>query len=231
MAQLRRAPIVDGADLSLGAFLLMPLFAAVLSIAMWTRLPTWEEAFEARRPLVEARRDVFGRLATLVPTEPVQASRCTRVLSPPPHFDAEDDAGTNVAILSPQDLSSMHLPRRLNGEELYLSGRVMYLVLFATSPPYNPQRMSRARIAAEIEQPIQNNRYVMFYGTADVPFRPGAGGNLKVDAFLFDVSTGERVCDLTVMGWRLSSVDTGRQLVTTLDAAAAAAATGRPKNR
>ena len=95
-----RPAVVDGADLSLGAFLLMPVFAAGLSVTMWLELPTFGEALEARRGLIGERRAVFARLAAEVPAEPVRQSRCVGPLSPVPHFDSDEDAAsTNVAQL------------------------------------------------------------------------------------------------------------------------------------
>ena len=231
MKKAARPAVVDGADLSLGAFLLMPVFAAGLSVTMWLELPTFGEALEARRGLIGERREVFTRLAAGVPTEPVRRSGCVGPLSPVPHYDEENDAATNVAILSPDNLTEIGLPRRLSGDqELYLRGRVPLLLLWLGTPPLTSQRMSRARIEAEIEQPIRNNRYVMFYGAATVVPPPGGpAATLRVDAFLYDVTTGARVCELgfvTNGGYE----ETRERFFAVLgETAAAAPATGRPR--
>ncbi len=192
MKKSPRPPVVDGADLSLGAFLLMPVFAAGLSVTMWLQLPTFGEALQARKALVLERRAMFERLAAVVPTDPVRRPGCSAPLSAPPRFDEDDAAVTNVSVLGPSDLTAMRLPRRLNeDQDLHLRGQVRFLVQWVAEPPFSGQRMSRARIAAEIEQPIRTNRYVLFYGTTT-----DARTGLRLDAFLYDVASGERVCDL-----------------------------------
>jgi hypothetical protein len=232
MASLPRAPVVDGADLSLGAFLLMPLFAAVLSVTMWLELPTFDEALQSRAGLIRARREVFERLAATVPTDPVRRSGCVAPLSPLPHFDEEDRAATNLAIFSPADLASARLPVRLNGDQdLFLRSQPVFLVGWIDEPPSaRGRRMSRARIAAEIEQPIQNNRYVMFFGMTQLKLPPDDRvGGTRVDAFLYDVASGERVCDLGFVD--VSDYSTVRQrfFAVLAEAVAAAPTTARPR--
>jgi hypothetical protein len=220
-----RPAIVDGADLSLPAFLLMPVFAAGLSVTMWLQLPTFQEALEARKDLVLERRAVFERLAATVPADPVLRPGCSATLSPPPRFDEDDDTVTNMAILSPRNLMSLNLPVRLhNDQELSVISLVPYLIGWLTEPPITRQRMSRARIAAEIEQPIQNNRYVLFYGTTT-----DATSGLRIDAFLYDVASGERVCDLGFTSSGDYSEIRSRFLTMLNDVAAPEAATTRPR--
>jgi hypothetical protein len=232
MASSPRTPVVDGADLSLGKFLLMPLFAATLSVTMWLELPTFDEALHSRAPLIRARREVFERLAATVPTDPVRRSGCTAPLSPLPHFDEEDHAATNVAIFSPADLASAHLPVRLNGDQdLYLRSQTAFLVGWIEEPPSTRgRRMSRARIAAEIERPIQNNRYVMFFGMTqlELPLDGRAGGT-RVDAFLYDVASGERVCDLGFVTISDYSTARDRFFAVLAEAVAGAPITARPR--
>jgi hypothetical protein len=223
MAAPPRPPVVDGADLSLRAFLVMPCVAAALSVAMWLEMPTFSDALHARAPLLLARRDAFGRLAKAVPAVPVARSGCTAPLSPVPHFDRENVAATNMAVLSPDDLTVMNLTRTLKGDQdLYFLGQVTWLVRWVTDPPFGGRRMSRARIAAEIERPIADNRYVLFYGTRTVEPPPGAPADtLRVDAFVFDVTSGAQVCQI---GFVTGGDQARERLLEAIQAAATATA-------
>ena len=75
--------------------------------------------------------------------------------------------------------------------ELYLTGQVTWLMIWRTSLQVAGRRMSRDRIAAEIDGPLAANRYVLFYGG-----RADAAGGIHVDAHLFDVASGARLCEL-----------------------------------
>jgi hypothetical protein len=220
-----RPPVVDGADLSLGAFLLMPIFAAGLSVAMWLEMPTFGRALQARAQPILARRALFKQLGDSLPAMPVQHSGCVEPLSPPPHFEERNAAATNMAILAPGDLIAMGAPQTVLGadRDLYLNGQVMWLVRWIGDPPSSlGRRMSRARIAAEIERPIESNRYVLFYGTRDVsPSANDPSATLRVDAHLFDVGSKRRLCEI---GFVAPPESAAERLLHEVDAAATATA-------
>ena len=185
-------PVVDGADLSLGAFLLMPVFAAGPSVAMWLQMPTLRDALESRADRIEARRSDFARLASMIPADPVVTSACLSPVTPAPRFDESDRLAGNLEIVGPDTRRDIGITTALGDEgEAYLTGQVAMLMIWRTQLQVAGRRMSRARIAAEIDGPLAANRYVLFYGGR----LDGAGG-LHVDAHLFDVASGAKVCAL-----------------------------------
>ena len=93
MKPTSRPAVVDGADLSLPAFLLMPVFAAGLSVAMWLQMPTLRDALESRGDRIEERRTAFARLAAGLPPGEVPTAACASPVVPPPRFDESDRWG------------------------------------------------------------------------------------------------------------------------------------------
>ena len=215
-----RPPIVDGADLSLPGFLLMPVFAAVLSVGMWLQMPTFRVALDAHATEIDARRAAVVAYAATLPSAPVRASRCAVPVTPAPHFDERNLAATNMEVLGPLTRQTLNIASPLGDDtELFLRGQVALLMMWPTTLQVEGRRMGRERIVAEIEQPLAANRYVLFYGTHTVdPDTPD--GAVRVDGYLVDVASGAQLCQI---GFVASAEDApGRRLLEELDAAVTA---------
>src|SRR5688572_19525865 len=118
-------PVVDGADLSLPAFMLMPVFAAGLSVAMWLEMPTLSTALRAHAESLEARRAVYGKLAAVVPESPVAQSQCLAPVAPAPVPDSENATNENMAMVGPDDRLAMGIAAPLGGDQdLYVISKV-----------------------------------------------------------------------------------------------------------
>ena len=217
-----RPPVVDGADLSLPAFLLMPVFAAVLSVGMWLQMPTFRVALDAHAGEIDARRAAVAAYAATLPSSPVRASRCASAVTPVPHFDEHDRGASNMEVIGPGTRRTLNMASSLgNDRDLFPRGQVALLMIWPTTLRVEGRRMSRERIAAEIERPLARNRYILVYGTHDLDPSPDfPGGSLRVDGYLLDVASGAQLC---AVGFVSSADDApDRRLLDGLDAAVTA---------
>ncbi len=199
----------------------MPVFAAMLSVGMWLQMPTFRVALDAHATEIDARRAAVVAYGATLPSARVRESRCVAPVTPAPLFDEDDRAATNMEVLGPLTRDTLNIASPLGDDrELFLRGQVALLMMWPTTLQVEGRRMSRERIAAEIEQPLAGNRYVLFYGTRNLDSSPdAASGATRVDAYLLDVASGAQLCEI---GFVASAEDAPGRLLGDLDAAVTA---------
>jgi hypothetical protein len=202
----------------------MPVFAAALSVGMWLQMPTLRAALDAHASEIDARRAAVVAYAATLPSGPVRVSRCVAPVTPAPRFNEDDLAATNMEVVGPDTRRTLNMASRLgNDRDLYISGQVALLMVWPTTLQVEGRRMSRERIAAEIERPLAGNRYVLFYGTHNLDPSPDAtGGATRVDAYLVDVASGAQLCEI---GFVATADDASGRLLEELEVAVTAATT------
>jgi hypothetical protein len=193
-------------DTTLAELLALPVLMAGLSLLMWFSLPTLPEALDALGSRFDERRETLKRLAPrAADLLPARSSRCATAVDPPPRFvdqEQETDATTNMEILGSPRLRELGIdiaiPDDLN---LNLSGDLSTLMLWRMSPFINSRRMTRKRIARELERPL-SYPYVLFYGDEMTePLSRQADGRprgaVRVSGVLFDLTNDRQLCELT----------------------------------
>lgn len=190
-------------DAALPELLLLPVLMGGLSLLMWFSLPNHRDAHEAYRPRIIAERDrIQAFAARLPPAARARSGYCESTLSPPPVRRDDADGVGNTEIIDPQDLDEIYIDTALAVDHrLYLSGRLRRMIYWLERPPLTDQRMSRKRIERQIESPLAY-RYLVFYGTGTVRQigRAADGralGAVRLDAFLFNRSSGRLACELS----------------------------------
>jgi hypothetical protein len=169
---------------------------------MWFSLPSFHSALAAMGPRVDERRQTIAELAARASgLLPAQATGCTARVGPPATCSERDQIATNMGILGPSALRELGIDAAFADDmDLGLRGDLSFLIYWRKHPPLTSQRMTRKRIADEIERPL-GYRYVLFYETRMTqPLAQGRGGRargtVRVDAVLFDLHAAGTVCAL-----------------------------------
>jgi hypothetical protein len=190
-------------DASLLELLSLPVLMGGLSLLMWFSLPSHRDAHESYREQIIAARDKIQQLAATLPRDGrARSGYCAQALSPAPLRRDEADGLGNTEFVDPQDLEEMGVNAALAAEyQLYLSGRLQLMIYWLDWPPQTNQRMSRNRIERQIESPL-GYRYLVLYGvrTVRATHRATDGralGAARLDAFLFDRTGGQLLCELS----------------------------------
>jgi hypothetical protein len=189
-------------DGRLAELLLLPIAMGGLSLLMWFSLPTFNEALTARGKAVDEIGDRILRMARSIPVGArTSHASCGHTLDPRPVRLRDGAGGTNTEIVEPRDLQEMDDDAALASDlNLYLRGPLTLLIYWRTHPPLTAQRMSRKRIAREIERPLGFAYLVLYDIRLLTPVARGpderARGTARVNAFLFDLASGERLCEL-----------------------------------
>jgi hypothetical protein len=190
-------------DVSVAELLMLPVLMATLSLLMWFRLPTFPEAFAAVGNRIDDRRETIARLADQAAhLLPAKSTECVGVLDPPPVF-IERDPTTNTEILGSTRLRELGIDVAIREDiDLQLAGDLFYLMYWRKDPPLVGRRMTRKRIASELERPLAFP-YALFYGDQiieSIARGPadkvrGAG---RLSAILFDLRSGSDVCGISL---------------------------------
>jgi hypothetical protein len=189
-------------DATLLELLMLPVLMAGLSLLMWFSLPSFHTALAAMGPRIDRHRATIAVLAArAADLFPAPATGCTARVDPPARFSEKDKIATNMEILGLSALGDLDIDAAFADDmDLGLRGDLSFLIYWRKHPPLTSQRMTRKRIADEIERPL-GYRYVLFYETRMTqPLAEGRGGHargtVRVDAVLFDLQAAGTVCTL-----------------------------------
>ena len=173
----------------------LPIIMGGLSLLMWFSLPTKQEVRDKYAADIE-QREMWLRqaVADLPATGRNWASGCGITPDPSPVWLQGDEFATNTEFVTVDDLKKLGIDSPLRGDKgFYLRGELGYLMYWRRFPPSGvTQRLGQDRIDEEVLQPLAT-RYLVLYGVEEL----NALGALRVDAFVYDFASTERLCGLS----------------------------------
>jgi hypothetical protein len=206
------APFLGWAGSVLSVFLALAL---VTGFAWYLMAPTWEEVFNRYADRIDLMEDRFRRISSLLPQAgSVRQTRVSGELDPVPIYDGARNV-FNTEIIS---ASRLREPiQRETEDELYLGQHLSLLIYWRHQPPFITDDKASRHMAKDIEQAL-GCRYLVVYRSAPLAaeFRQRTDGDqpVAVEAFLFDLESTERKCDVLVMArdWSSAAQELLREL-------------------
>jgi hypothetical protein len=178
--------------------MLLPVMMGGLSLLLWFSLPTGQQVLDRYAIQIEQRKRQVAQAVSDLPRDGCATdTRCIRKLDPMPMRIGDDAFATNTEFITASDLANLGIdsPLRADKEEFHLRGRLGLLMYWHRQPLIGyTQRMGQDRIKKEFLDPL-DTRYLVLYGIKELD----ATGATRVDVFLYNFATGERMCELLLV--------------------------------